>query len=76
MLNRDLSRESSVWLVEDILSCDFDSFAEVLAGEEQVEGWWCDNNFSVGVELCVVEVGNNLLDFGNAAIPGRVSVCC
>jgi hypothetical protein len=38
LVDRDLTREGAVGLVEDVLRCDFKAFAEMLAREEEVEG--------------------------------------
>ena len=56
LLNGDFTGEGAIGLVEDVLGRDFDSGAEVLAGEEEVEGWRGDDDFGVGVDLSVVEV--------------------
>jgi len=44
LLSRDLAGEGSVGLVEDVLRCDLEALAEVLACEEEVEGWGCDDD--------------------------------
>jgi hypothetical protein len=44
LFGRDLTGESTVGLVEDVLCGDFDALAEVLACQEEVEGWWCDDD--------------------------------
>lgn len=44
LVDRDLAGEGAVGLVKDILGCDFDTRSKVLAGEEEVEGWWCDDD--------------------------------
>lgn len=44
--------EGTVGLVEDVLRGDFDVGGEVLAGEEEVEGRWGDDDFGVGVCNC------------------------
>lgn len=38
LVDRDLTGESTVGLVEDVLGGDLETLAEVLAGEEKVEG--------------------------------------
>lgn len=40
----ELTSESAVWLVKNVLGSDFDSLAEMLAGEEEVEGGWRDDD--------------------------------
>jgi len=45
LIDADLAREGAVRLVEDVLRRDFDALAEVLAAEEEVEGWWGDDDF-------------------------------
>jgi len=44
LLSRDLAGEGTVRLVEDVLRRDLDALAEVLACEEEVERWWCDDD--------------------------------
>jgi hypothetical protein len=44
LLCRDLTGEGTIGLVEDVLRRDLNALAEVLACEEEVEGWWCDDN--------------------------------
>jgi hypothetical protein len=44
LVDGDLAGEGSVGLVEDILGSDLKAGAEVLAGEEEVERWWGNNN--------------------------------
>ena len=48
---------------------DFDSLAQVLAREEEVEGWWGDDDFGFGVAGGGVEVGDNGFDCGDVAVP-------
>lgn len=49
LVHRDLTRESTVWLVEHVLGGDFDTFAEVLTGKEQVERWRGNDNLFHGI---------------------------
>ena len=49
LVDGDLAREGAVGAVEDVLGCDFDFGIEVLAREEEVEGWRGDDDFGVGV---------------------------
>jgi hypothetical protein len=51
LLSRDLAGKGSVGLVEDVLRCDLEALAEVLACEEEVEGWWCDNDLWLRVSF-------------------------
>jgi hypothetical protein len=44
LVDRDLAGEGSVGLVEDILGRNLDARLEVLAGEEEVESWGCDDD--------------------------------
>lgn len=44
LLRGNFASESAVGLVEDILGSDFDTLAEMLAGEEKVERWRGDDN--------------------------------
>jgi hypothetical protein len=69
----DFTGEGAVGLVEDVLGGDFEALAEVLAGEEEVEGGWGDDDFGVGVELGVVEVLDDVGDAGDGAVPERRS---
>jgi hypothetical protein len=47
LVNADLAGEGTVGLVEDVLGCYFDAFAEVFAGEEEVERGWGDDDLCV-----------------------------
>lgn len=87
LLGRDLTGESAVGLVVDVLGSDLDTLAEVLAREEEVESggsnddlccasaWLLARSFahelltSVGVELGIVQVLDNLLDGLDGAVP-------
>lgn len=69
LLDGNFACKGAVGLVEDVLGCDFDAGAEMLAGEEEVEGWRGDDDFGVGVDFGFVEMGDNLLDFGDCAVP-------
>ena len=44
LVDGNLTGEGPVWLVEDILSSDLETRSEVLAGEEEVECRWGDDN--------------------------------
>ena len=67
----DLTGEGTVGLVEDVLGGDLNALAGVLAGEEEVEGGRGDDDLSVGVDLGVVELVDDVLDRLNGAVPVR-----
>jgi hypothetical protein len=69
LLSRDLAGKGSVGLVEDVLRCDLEALAKVLACEEEVEGWGCDDDLCVGVELGLIQVLNDVGDALNRAVP-------
>jgi hypothetical protein len=52
LVGRDLTGESTVGLVEDVLCGDFETLAEVLACKEEVEGWWCDDDLYAELAIC------------------------
>jgi len=70
LLDGDLAGESAVGLVEDVLRGDFEARTQVLAGEEEVEGWGRDDDFGVGVDFGVVEVFDDGFDGVDVAVPG------
>jgi hypothetical protein len=70
LLDRDLTGESTVGLVEDVLGSNADLVAGGLAGGDQVEGWGGDNDLGGFVQLGVIEV----LDDGGNAIGSAVPV--
>jgi hypothetical protein len=72
--DRDLAREGAVGLVEDVLGRDFETGAEVLADEEEVDGRGGDDDLCVGVEVGLVEVLDDGLDGLNGTIPMGVVV--
>jgi hypothetical protein len=45
LLGTDLASVGTIGLVENVLSGDFDFFAEVFAGEEEVQSRWGDDDF-------------------------------
>ncbi len=53
---------------------DFDPFTEVLAGEEEVEGWWGYDDFGFGVAGGIVEVGDDFFYCGYRAVPARADL--
>lgn len=67
----DFAGEGAIGLVEDVLGCDFDAFAEVLACQEEVDGGRGNDDFGCRVDFGVVEVGGDFFDLGNGAIPVR-----
>jgi len=67
----DFAGEGAVGAVEDVLGGDFDAGAQVLAGEEEVEGWGGDDDFGVGVAGCGVEVVDDFFYAVDRAIPIR-----
>ena len=44
LVRGDLAGKGAAGLVEDVLCSDFKAFAEMLAGEEEVQGWWGDDD--------------------------------
>lgn len=70
LVDGDLAGEGAVGLVEDVLGGDFDALAEVLAGDEQVEGWRGDDDFGVGVAFGVIEALDDVFDGLDRAVPG------
>lgn len=77
LVDGDLAREGAVGLVEDVLGSDFDAGAQMLAGDEQVEGGRGDDDFGVGVEFGVVEALDDLFDGLDRAVPeGEVVRFC
>lgn len=62
LIDAKLSSESTVWLIKNVLCSNSDFGVCLAAGEEKVDGRRRDNHFGVGVELSIVEVGN---DVGN-----------
>lgn len=71
LFDRDFSRKGSVGLVKDILGGHFDSRTKVLAGEEEVEGWWSDDYFGGRVDFGSIEVGDNVFNCVDGAVPVR-----
>jgi hypothetical protein len=48
LLGGDLTGEGAAGLVVDVLGRDFEAFAELLAGGNQVEGGGCDDDLCGG----------------------------
>jgi hypothetical protein len=44
LINTDLTSESSVGLVKNILCGDLDALSGMFTGEEEIEGWGSDND--------------------------------
>lgn len=70
LLNADFTSESTVGLVEDVLSSNTNLLVGDLAGELQVESGRGDDDLGVGVELGRVEV----FDDGGDAVGNTVPV--
>lgn len=59
LINGDLTSESAVRLVEDVLGGDLETFAEVIACEEKVErGWGNDDLCNTSSAHCSLEDGS------------------
>lgn len=56
LVRADLAGEGAGGLVEDVLGGDFEAGTEVLAGEEEVEGGWGDDDFCGGVRAAGKEL--------------------
>jgi hypothetical protein len=46
---RDLAGEGARGFVKDVLGGDFEFGVEMFAGQEEVEGWWGNDYFGVGI---------------------------
>jgi hypothetical protein len=55
LINADLASEGAVGLIEDVLGCYFEAFTEMFASEEEIEGWWGDDNLCCGVLVCIFD---------------------
>lgn len=53
LVDRDLTSEGTVWLVEDILSCNFQTRFEVLSRKEEVKRWWSNYDLCYKLHLLV-----------------------
>jgi hypothetical protein len=71
LLDTDLTGESTVGLVEDVLGSNADLLVGELAGEGEVEGGRSDDNLSGGVELGFVEVLDDVGDALDNTVPGN-----
>ena len=67
--NTDLAGEGAVGFVKDILCGDLNLLAQVLSREQQVEGGRGDDDFGIGVQLGGIEVGDDVLDLLDGAVP-------
>lgn len=75
LCHRDFTGESAIWSVEDILGGDLDFRREMLTSKEEVQGWRCDDDFGVWVELGGRQIVDDFLDGLDGPIPRmRVSV--
>jgi len=75
LLNANLTGESTVGLVVDILSGHADLGVGQAAGEGEIEGGGRDDDLSVGVELGGVEVLHDVGDALLRAVPMLVVNC-
>ena len=69
LLNTDLTGESTVGLVEDVLSSDTNLLIGDLTGKGQVESGRGDDNLGGGVELSRVEVVDDGGDTVSTTVP-------
>lgn len=74
LLDADLTGESTVGPVEDVLGSDADVVVGDLAGERQVRSGRGDDDLGVGVELGRVEVVDDGGDAVGNTVPGFVSI--
>jgi hypothetical protein len=68
----DFAGEGAVGAVEDVLGCDFDARAQVLAGQEEVEGGWGDDDFGLAVAGGFVEVVDDVFYGVDCAVPSKI----
>jgi hypothetical protein len=45
LIDRDLSSEGTIGLVEHVLGCDLQTGLQVLASKEKVKSWWSNYDF-------------------------------
>lgn len=69
LLNANFTSESTVGLVEDVLSSNTDLLIGDLAGKGQVESGRGDDNLGGGVELSRVEVVDDGFDTVSTTVP-------
>ena len=69
LLNANFTSESTVGLVEDVLSGNTDLLIGDLAGKGQVESGRGDDNLGGGVELSRVEVVDDGFDTVSTTVP-------
>jgi hypothetical protein len=69
LLNTDLSGESTVGLVVDVLGSNADLGVGELAGQGEVEGWGGDDNLSGIIELGGIEVVHDVGDALGNTVP-------
>ena len=69
LLNTNFTSESTVGLVEDVLSSNTDLLIGDLAGKGQVESGRGDDNLGGGVELSRVEVVDDGFDTVSTTVP-------
>lgn len=76
LLDADLTGESTIGLVEDVLGSNADLLVGQLAGEGEVESGGRNDNLSRGIELGVVEVLDDVGDALDNTVPGNWSDSC
>jgi len=74
LLDADLTSESTVGLVENVLGGDADVVVGDLAGELQVGSGRGDDDLGVGIKLGRVEVVDDGGDAAGNTVPGLVSI--
>lgn len=74
LLNTDLTGESTVGLVEDVLGSNADLLVGQAAGEGEVQGGRRDDNLGVRVELSRVKVVHDVGDALDNTVPKDMSV--
>lgn len=74
LLHTDLTGESTVGLVEDVLGSNADLLVGQAAGEGEVQGGRRDDNLGVRVELSRVKVVHDVGDALDNTVPKDMSV--
>lgn len=69
--NTNLAGEGAIGLVKDVLRGHLNLPAQVLARKQQVERGRGDDDFGIGVQLGGIEVGYDVLDLLDGAIPAH-----
>ena len=73
LLRANLSGESAIGFVKDVLAADFNLIFEVFADEEQEEAGWSDNDFCLGIEGGGVEMVHYICNRLDGAVPEQLS---